>query len=193
MCCSAVSTPTPVRRNDEALLLVVALAAAVAAGRGLESLAHDRPGSQARDVARVLVGIAPADQLRAATDTPAELGHLSGRDRPCAGWPDACIQRRPGDRQHLYARALDQLDVYRYQGRTVRRTHSCRPTAMGRFLGERRAQEGPPERRRANDVVRDHGGVRRERGSNDVILFARESGGLWQVPAWAARHGRHGG
>ncbi len=181
---AAVGAPTPVRRTHERLLWVVALVVAVAAGAAGSLWYTSGPGGQARDVARVLVGITPADQLRAATDLPFDLGHLSRSAIALA--PDGrtlVFSAVRGDRQQLYARTWDQLDAVPISGTEGAANPFLSPD--GKWVGfwANGALKKVPLSGGAPTTLCETTAVFGATwGSNDVILFARESGGLWQVP-----------
>lgn len=128
-------------RNAAGLIAGIVIGA-VATGLLVPSLTTG-PGGQARDVARVLVSIAPTDRLRADTDTPAELGHLSRSAIALA--PDGrtlVFSAVLGDRQQLYARSLDQLDARNPEARRQFRLQTAPASRLAHRLPEPRTCSG---------------------------------------------------
>jgi serine/threonine-protein kinase len=164
---------------------IAAIAIGAAATALMVPLLTTGRDSPSRDVSRVLLGIAPADQIRAATDTPAELGQLSRNAIALA--PDGrtlVFSAVRSDRQQLYARALDQLDATPIPGTDGAANPFLSPDGKwvgfwaGGALKKVPLSGGVPTTLCETTAV-----FGASWGSNDIILFARESGGLWQVPA----------
>ncbi len=138
------------------------------------------------DVARVLVGVRPAERLQAlvADKTPNE-----GRpSRTAMAWsPDGrsiVISGAQGDRQQLYIRALDQLDATPIAGTEGAASPFFSPD--GRWLGfwsvgalkKVPIGGGPP-----TTICETPAVFGASWGSNDTIVFSRSREGLWRVSA----------
>jgi len=143
-------------------------------------------GGQTRDISRVLVGVAPADQLRASTDAPRDLGQLSRSAIVLA--PDGrtlVFSAVRGDRQQLYARSLDQLDAVPMPGTEGAANPFLSPDGLWVGFWANGALKKVPLKGGAppTTLCETTAVFGASWGSNDVIFFARERGGLWQVPA----------
>jgi Tol biopolymer transport system component len=138
------------------------------------------------DVARVLVGVTPAERLQALlADKTSNEGRPS---RTAMVWsPDGrsiVFSGAQGDRQQLYVRALDQLDATPIAGTDGASNPFFSPD--GRWLGFWSAGAlrkipmggGPPTTLCESPPV-----FGASWGSNDTIVFSRSREGLWRISA----------
>jgi Tol biopolymer transport system component len=158
--------------------------AVLTAAVGWWMVASARP---APEVARVLVGVSPADQLRGSPiDTDAvRLGHLSRTAFTLS--PDGrtlVFSGVQGDRQQLYVRRLDQLEAAPLAGTDGGESPFFSPDgAWVGFWAGGALRKVPLSGGSATTLCETSTIFGASWGSSDLIVFARQRGGLWQVAA----------
>jgi len=167
--------------------IAVGLAAGIIIGLGISLLfSMFRSPPPTVSLSRTLVDIAPADVLRSRTDdTTTSGGHLSRR--AIALSPDGrtmVFSAVKGDHQQLYARALDQIEARPLAGTDNADSPFFAPD--GEWVGfwssgalRKVALAGGS----ATTIVESAPIFGASWGTNDLILFAQEHGGIRQVPA----------
>jgi Tol biopolymer transport system component len=141
---------------------------------------------KAPEVARLLVGVTPADQLRASyEDQTLNEGQLSRTAMALS--PDGrtlVFSAVRGDRQQLYVRSLDQLEAVPIAGTEGGGSPFLSPDGRSvGFWADGALKKVPLGGGPATTLCETTTVFGASWGSNDVIVFARATGGLWQVPA----------
>ena len=188
----AAASPVAHRAGRGRLVLVLAaalagLGAGIVAATLFAGLGPRQSLGRGSEVARVLVGIAPAEHLQA---LPADWTLTEGRpSRTTMAWsPDGrsfVFSGVQGDRQQLYLRALNQPSATPMAGTEGASGPFFSPD--GRWVGFWSAGalkkvaaggSGPATTICETPVV-----FGASWGSDDTIVFARHFQGLWRVPA----------
>jgi len=166
----------------------VGLAAGIIIGLGISLLfSMFRSPPPTVSLSRTLVDIAPADVLRSRPEdtTTTSGGHLSRR--VIALTPDgqtALFSALKGDRQQLYVRALDQVEARALAGTDNAESPFLSPD--GKWVGfwaSGSLRKVPLAGGSSTTICETDPIFGASWGSNDVIVFAHEHGGIWQVPA----------
>ncbi|MCX6545425.1 MAG: protein kinase [Acidobacteria bacterium] len=184
---SIAATAAPSRRRERIVwtigVTVVALALVA-----LASVAYFGRGSQpaSAGVTRSLISVAPADQLRASNSMEGD-----GEGRPSrtamALSPDGqslVFSAIRGDKQQLFLRALDELEVVPMAGTEGADSPFFSPD--GKWVGfwAKGALRKAPLSGGAATTICDTAAIYGASwGSNDTIVYARTRGGLWLIPS----------
>ena len=162
------------------------LAAGIIIGLGVSILFSMFRTAPPPSVSRTIVDIAPADVLRAqADDTRTSEGHLSRN--AIALSPDGqtmVFSGMKGDHQQLYARALDQIEARPLAGTDNGNTPFFSPDGEWIAFWANGTLRKVAVAGGGATTICDSGPIFGAAwGSNGVILFAREKGGIVQVSA----------
>jgi serine/threonine-protein kinase len=176
-------TSEPSRRRER-LAWTVALVVLAAALVVLGSIAHFGRGSSqtAQEVTRALISVAPADQLGTSTTSEGRPTRTAMALSPDGRW--LVFSAVSGEQRQLYLRALEHLGAVSMPGTEGADSPFFSPD--GKWVGfwangalRKVARSGGPATK-VCDVAGIYGA---SWGSNDNIVFARASGGLWLVPS----------
>ena len=180
---TAELTGARTRRSIE--LVVAAVAAAALSSLVVWSVLRATPAAQ--PVTRVSVGVAPAERLLSGYQFDASMAQGRPSRTAMAFSPDGrslVFSAEREGRVQLYVRRLDQLQATAIAGTEGASNPFFSPDGtVARLLRRRCSEEGASQwwtRRRA---LQSRPGLRGQLGPHDQIVFARQTGGLWQVSA----------
>ena len=181
---TAATLPVQSRVRWGAVGLAAGLLAGAAATAVLLQVLTETGGGT-REIARVLVGVSPADQLRGASDIAGDLGQLSRT--AIAFSPDGrtlVFSAVRGDRQQLYARSLDQLEAVPLTGTDGAANPFFSPDGAWVGCWANGAIRKVPLGGGAPTTVCESPAVfGASWGADDIIVFAPQRGGLSRVSA----------